>query len=324
MKYLRSLFVIIFGLFVKGSLQAQSRARSDAGGAAGESRSDDGQIDGPSDLSKSGWKRALKETKIALKDKNLSMMAAGLAYYTTLTFFPAVLGLATLYTSIVGGDQLLNLLDKLYLALPPAMTTLLQRQLTPLAHAGSKSLGIATLISFALVLWTMSGGLQNLVKATNVAYDVEESRNFIKLRLVSIVLAVAFIVFAGIIVILLILQGSALHAFGVPMWMADWFPWLRWPLIIIVVSIALAVIYRYAPNRSEPKWSWVSWGAAAATIIWLIVTVLFFFYVQRFGNYNKSYGIFASLIILMIWFNLSSQLVLVGAQVNKKLEDVAQ
>jgi membrane protein len=281
-------------------------------------------IESPVDLPRQRWKRALKETKTALRDKNVSMMAAGLAYYATLTFFPAVLGAATLYTNIVGGAQLLNLLSQLGKALPPALTTLLQRQLTPLATAGSRSLGIATLISFVLLLWTLSGGIQNLVKATNVAYDVEEDRNFIKLRLVSIILAVAFIIFGGIIVVLLVLQGSALHALGVPTWMANWFPWLRWPLIVVVLSLVLAFIYRYAPNRANPKWAWVSWGAAAATILWLVVTVLFFFYVQRFGNYNKSYGIFASLIILMIWFNITSQLVLVGATVNKKLEDVAR
>lgn len=320
MKYLRALFVIIIGLFVSGSRRARSGSLKSLFGG------DDTSVraNSPADLPKQQWKRALKETKDALRDKNISMMAAGLAYYATLTFFPATLGAATLFTSIVGGHQLLSVLNQLDLVLPPAMTTLLQRQLSPLAGAGSTSLGIATVISLALLLWTLSGGIQNLVKATNVTYDVEESRNFIKLRLVSMGLSLAFLIFGGVIVVLLILQGSALHALGVPTWMSDWFPWLRWPLIVVIISVVLAVIYRYAPNRQEPKWAWVSWGATAATVIWLIITALFFFYVQRFGNYNKSYGIFASLIILMVWFNLTSQLVLVGAQVNKNLEDVAR
>jgi membrane protein len=202
------------------------------------------------------------------------------------------------------------------------MQDLLQTQLSPLAKAEQSALGVATLISFLVVLWTISGGIQNLVKATNVTYDVEETRGLVKLRLLSIGLSLAFIVVAAIVLLLLVLQGDALHELGVPTAVADIFPVLRWPLLIVVLSVALAVIYRYAPNRPDPTWSWVSWGATAATLIWLIGTVLFFLYAQNFGNFNKSYGTFASIIILMVWFNLSSFIVLLGAQVNKKLEDV--
>lgn len=324
MKYLRSLFVVIIGLFLSGKRRGSHKLHKDAKINSTDPAADlNEDVDSPADLSAGGWKAALVSTKNALKDKQLSMLAAGLAYYTTLTFFPAALGLATLYTSIAGGGALESLLGKLDLVLPPVITSLLQTQLGPLSHANPTSLGIATVVSLALVLWTTSGGVQNLVKATNIAYDVEETRGFIKLRLVSIILSATFIVFAAVILFLLVLQGDALHALGLPTVMSNLFPILRWPLLAIVLSLALSVIYRYAPNRNEPGWSWVSWGASAAVIIWLIGTALFFFYAQHFGNFNKSYGTFASIIILMTWFNLSSLIVLVGAQVNKKLEDVA-
>ncbi len=318
MKYIRSLLVVFVGLFMAGTRRARLNQRSQ-----GLVDPDDGSVDSPADLTGKGWKVALKRTKQALKDKNLSMFAASLAYYTTLTFFPAALGLATLYTTIAGGPALLDLLDNLSLVLPPAIQDLLQQQLSPLANASRGSLGVATAVSLVVVLWTVSGGVQNLIKATNIAYEAEETRGFIKLRLVSLALSGVFVLFAALMLLLLVLQGDALHTLGVPTVLSNLFPIFRWPLLVVALSLVLSVIYRYAPNRTEPRWSWVSWGAGAAVIIWLIGTVLFFFYAQHFGNFNKSYGIFASIIILMTWFNLSSLIVLVGAQVNKKLEDVS-
>lgn len=314
MKYLRSLLVVAFGLFLSGVRQRRWLAdRSDY--AKDDAKS-------PADFSKKGWKAALIRTRQALKDKDLGMAAAALGYYTTLTFFPATLGLAALYTAVAGAASLLHLLDKLALVVPPAIQDVLQTQLTPLTHASHASLGLATLISFLAVLWTTSGGFQNLVKAMNIAYDAEETRGAIKLRLTSILLSLACIVLGAIILALLLMQRDALHALGLPNTLANLFPILRWPLLVIIISVALALVYRYAPNRHGPRWSWVSWGATAATILWLIGTVLFFFYVQHFGSFNKSYGAFAGIIILMTWFNLSSFIVLLGAQVNNKLEEV--
>jgi membrane protein len=95
---------------------------------------------------------------------------------------------------------------------------------------------------------------------------------------------------------------------------------LRWVLIVAIMAVALATFYRYGPDRKNAKWQWVSWGAAAAIIIWLIGTLLFFFYAQNFGSFGENYGVVAGLIILMTWFNLSAFIFLLGAQVNHGLE----
>lgn len=321
MKYIRSLFVIVIGLFLKGGRKASNAAASRPRSSE-YVNPDDGNVDSPADLTKTGWKAALMRTKQALKDKNVSMSAAALSYYTTLAFFPAALGLATFFAAVAGPQALLGLLNDLELVVPPAIQDMLQTQLSPLARAGQTSLGVAAFVSLALVLWTTSGGVQNLVKALNIAYGVRESRGMVKLRLISLGLSVVFVLFTVLALMLLLLQGDALHAMGLPSRLADTFPVLRWPLLVVIISIFLAVIYRYGPDRRQPQWSWVSWGAVAATIIWLIGTILFFVYAQNFGNFNKSYGTFASIIILMTWFNLSSLIILVGAQVNNKLEEV--
>jgi membrane protein len=318
MKYLRSFVVVLLGLVLSGT------RKESPGGQDKPVQGEDGddEADSPADISKTGWKAALKRTKQALKDKNLGMMAAGLAYYSTLTFFPAVLGVASLYTAVAGPGQLQHLLDSLSLVVPPIIQNLLETTLRSLTGAKQSALGVATVVSLLAVIWTTSGGIQNLVRALNVAYEVPETRGFVKLRLSSIVLSIVLMVFSVVVLVLLLLQGDALHALGLPTALANLFPILRWPLLIVALALALSFIYRYAPDRVNPRWSWVSWGATAATIIWLIGTVLFFFYAQNFGSYGKTYGSFASIVILMIWFYLTSQIVLVGAQVNKKLEEV--
>lgn len=335
MKYLKSVIVVFIGLLLLGGRRSIRRIKTGltetdertapAGATAPSSElvsSDD--ADSPADLTARGWKAALLRTKQALKDKQLSTQAAALAYYATLTFFPALLGAATVTATFTSPQNLLNLIDKLQGLVPPAIYDLVHQQIAPLASAPKSSIGIAAVVSVAALLWTTSGGLQNLIKSTNIAYDAHENRNFIKLRLLSIVLSVVLLILGAAILVTLLLDGGALRQLGFPGAVAGLFPILRWPLLVVLISLLLSLIYRYAPNRKAPRWSWVSWGATAATIIWLLGTALFFLYAQKFGNFNKTYGIFAGIIILMTWFNLSALIVLVGAQVNRKLEEVTE
>lgn len=275
----------------------------------------------PNQFQLKDWKKALQATGKALKDKELPTSAAALAYYATLTFFPVVIGIATTYAFFASPENLLKMLGELRAFVPDSIADLLQTQLSPIAESEQKALGIAVIISIAALIWTTSGGLQNLIKTTNIAYDVEESRGLIKMRLLSAFMSLVLLLLGALVFALLILHETALKAMGAPALLADIFPWLRWPLLVVIISIGLAFIYRYAPNRQEPQWQWVSWGAVAATIIWLLGTALFFYYVQHVGNFGKTYGTFAGMIVLMTWFNLSSLIILLGAQVNKTLED---
>lgn len=280
------------------------------------------RADSPADLSQQGWKAALLRTKEALKDKDLSTSAAALSYYTTLSFFPVVIGLATVYVLFTNTASLLHVVHGLQNVLPALIYTMLNQQLGRIAHSSGGAVGVAAALSILTLLWTTSGGLQHLIKALNKAYGVEESRGKVKLRLTSIGLSVFVLLAVALILILLTLQANALTHWGWPSWLAAPFPFVRWPLLIILVAGLLSTLYRYAPNRQQPRWQWVSWGGTAATIIWLIATVAFFIYAQNFANFNKTYGVFAAIIVLMSWFNISGLVILLGAQVNQKLEAV--
>lgn len=286
-------------------------------GTAGK-RSD--AADTPAELPKQGWKTAFKETKKALKDKDISTAAAGLAYYGTITFFPALVGVATCFTYFADPATLLRVIDSLKAVVPGPIADLLRTQLAPLAATNKGTLGWAAIISIGLLLWTTSGGVQNLIKAMNKAYDIRESRNLVKLRLASIVLSGGLLVFVAATLGLLVLKGNVLEAWGWPRLLAVLFPWLRWVLLAALISAGLAFIYRYAPDRPDPRWQWVSWGAVAAAVIWMAGSAAFFIYAQNFADFGKTYGTFAGIIILMTWFNLSSLIIVLGAQVNHNLE----
>jgi membrane protein len=319
MQYLKLLFAVAAGLFISGWWDPESARRRKRKGTV----ADEDDPDSPVQVSKSGWKEALKRTKNALKDKQLATQAAGLAYYTTLTFFPAIIGAATVYATFAGPEALMSVIRGIGDVFPESVYEIVDKQLSPLTEASRTTLGLAAVLSVLTLLWTTSGGLQNLVKATNYAYDERESRGLIKLRLLSLALSAVLLPLGTAILLLLLAQPDALQALGAPEWMANSFSILRWPLLVIILSVILALIYRYAPNRKAPKWSWVSWGAVAATVIWLAGTVAFFYYTQHFGRFQQTYGVFAGIVVLMVWFNLSALIVLIGAQVNRKLEDVS-
>lgn len=273
----------------------------------------------PTELSKTDWKAALKETKTALGDKNIPMLAGGVAFFATLSFFPMLAAFVSIFSLIADPQQLQNAILAAEAYLPGELGTLINTQLRATSGQQTANL-IAAIVAIAIALWGASSGVQNLIKATNEAYDVEESRGFIKLKLISIALVLAGIIVGMPLLFLIAVQGEWLTALGAPEWLANSFLISRWVIIAILMTVALAAFYRYGPDRKDAKWQWVSWGAAAAILIWLLGTLLFFFYAQNFGNFSKNYGVFAGIIVLMTWLNLSAFIFLLGAQVNHRLE----
>lgn len=273
----------------------------------------------PVSLPLSSWKRALKETVSALQNKSLTVWSAALAYYGTFAFFPSLVAFIAIYSLVISQQQLEATILAAEVYLPKDIAGLVTSQLNTLSENPTANIVAATL-SIALALFGASAATQNLIKATNLAYDVRDGRNFIKQRLLGIAMVLAGILLALPLLGLLILQSDFLSAWGAPQWVVAAFPFVRWVLLALIVTVVLAAIYRYIPNRANPRWQWVSWGATAATIIWLAGSAAFFYYLQSIANFQESYGIFAGIIALMLWLNLSAFIILLGAQVNHRLE----
>lgn len=273
----------------------------------------------PTGLPWSQWRQALKETKNAFGNKNLGMLASGIAYGGTLAFFPLIVACVAIASSVIDQQQLSDIVEAIGAFLPSDMAGLLSAQLTNAVNNESANVLIAT-AAIALALFSVSGAMNSLVRSLNVAYKATETRHIIKVRLLSLGLTSLMVVALLIILPLLVVGGDLLRSVGAPEAFVITFSLLRWVILAIIMTLGLAVVYRYAPDRKNAKWQWVSWGAIIATVLWLVVTALFFIYVQNFANFSESYSLFAGIIVLMMWLNFTGLVVLVGAEVNHQLE----
>lgn len=273
----------------------------------------------PRQLERTDWKSAVGETKQALKNKQIPLLAAGIAYFSTLAFFPLVAAAVAIAGVVMSHDQIQGVIQSLGHYLPQDIASLIATQLQ---NVSGKPVSNIIIGIFALLvsLFSVSGAVQNSIKATNQTYDLPETRKFIKLRLTSILLTVGLLLVMFIILPVLLVNETFLRQIGMPELIAVVLPYARWIILVIIVSVSLAVFYRYGPNRKNPKWQWVSWGASIATVIWLVGTILFFVYAQNFAQFSKSFGLFAGIIVLMTWLNLSAFIVLIGAEINHRLE----
>jgi len=273
----------------------------------------------PYRLSRDEWKNVLVETMKALGSKNLPSLAAGVAYYSTLALFPMLAAAVAIAALLITPDQIDAIILTARAYLPADISSVLGSQFQNLVSNRSDNV-LAAVIAIAIALFGASGASKNLVIASNVAFGVKETRGWLAQQAWGVIWTVVGIMFGFLSVALLTLNNSFLLYLGVSSFLIPWVLYGRWFLMLLLTILGLSIFYKYGPNRPRVRWQWVSWGAVIATIAWLIATLLFFLYVQYFANYTQSYSLFAGIIVLMIWMNLSALIVLLGAEINHRLE----
>ena len=273
----------------------------------------------PTDIPKAGWLDIGKRTMAEVKNDHVPLLSAGVAFYAMLALFPALIGLITVYGLVADPAQVEEQITSFTSGMGSA-GSLIQDQLSSIVQGSSSALSWGLAASLAGVLWSASSGMQNLIKATNVVYDETETRKFFKLRGLALLLTIGAILFMVIAIGLVAVLPAVLGNLGLGVVGRIATQVARWVLLALVVVIALAVIYRLAPDRDDPRWNWVSAGAIVATVLWLIGSALFSFYINNFGSYNETYGTLAGVIVLMLWLFLTSFIVLFGAEINSEME----
>jgi membrane protein len=265
------------------------------------------------------WSEILKRTFRAAYDDNCLGLAAQLAYYFFLALFPALLFLLAL-ASLFPFELIQDLLSSLALVAPPEVLSIIRNQLTKIATGDDR--GILT-IGIVGAVWSSSAALGAMIDAMNRAYDVTESRQWWKVRLIAMALTIALAAF--------ILVSSLLVLVG-PM-VAEWlgryagygvaFEWawkiLQWPLAVLLTTTGLAIVNYVAPDVRQ-EWRWTIPGSIFGTILWLLTSLAFKVYVARFADYNETYGAIGGVMVLMLWFYLSGLAILVGAEMNAEIE----
>ena len=278
-----------------------------------------GKAERPTEIPVSGWKQIVTRGWREAKTDNVSLLAAGVAFYAFMAIFPALIAIVSIYGLFADPSTIASQLESMTSALPDQARQVITDQVASLT-ARRTTLGLGFILSLLIALWSASAGTSNLLSAINVAYDEEEKRGFVKKRLFSLGLTVAAIVFMVIVLGIVAVLPPLLKAVfgtGALRWVLQIIGWL---VLLLLVFVALAILYRIGPDRVAPRMVWVSVGAAVATVMWLAASIGFSIYASTFGNYAKTYGVFAGIVVLLFWLWLSMYAVLLGAEINAESE----
>ena len=274
----------------------------------------------PWEIPAAGWKQVLVRTKDEIKEDRVGLMAAGVAFYAMLAIFPALIAAITVWGLVSDPQQIQQTIGGFTGALPEGAATLLENQISQIASASDSALGWALAASLAGAVWSASSGTKGLMNAINAAYDEAETRGFLKVRGLALLLTVGGVFFGLLVLGLIAVLPGVLAALDLGSTFERVLGWARWPILAAALVGGLAVMYRSAPDRDRPEWSWLSWGAVVALVIWLLASAGFSWYVTSFGSFGETYGSIAGVIVLMLWFFLTAFAVLLGAELNAEME----
>ena len=274
----------------------------------------------PSDIPAKGWKDILWRVYGNVSDHRILALAAGMTYYSILAIFPALAALVAIYGLFTDPTSIAKHLDEASGFIPGGAAEVAREQLTRVASNGGSTLGFTFAIGLIISLWSANAAMKALFDTLNIVYGEHEKRGFLKLNAMSLGFTLAGIAFilsalAAVVIIPIILEYLGLsNAADLLIRIA------RWPAMFLALAIGLSLIYRFGPSRDAPRWRWITWGSAAATIMWIVASALFSFYAANFGTFNETYGSLGAAIGFMTWLWISAVAILLGAELNAEME----
>lgn len=259
------------------------------------------------------WKDVLVRTWKESGDDNVGLLAAGVAFYLFLAFVPLLASAVLTYGLVADPQTVAEHIQTLARTLPREAAAIVADQLKAITGEKSGSHGFGLLLAIGLAIYGASKGAGAIVKALNIAYEVKESRGFIKRTALALLMTVGLVVVVlfGATAISALAFIEHLLPFSSPI-VHTVLQILLWAVAAAVVGLGLALVYRYAPNRPDAPWAWITPGSAAATLLWLLASFAFGLYVSNFGNYNATYGSLGGVVVFLTWLYLSAYIVLRG------------
>jgi membrane protein len=269
----------------------------------------------------SEWRAVLARTWKEAGNDNVDLLAAGVAFYAFLAFVPLLASVVLTYGLIVAPETVAEHIRTLARTLPREAAAIVADQLQAITGTNDGAKGLGLLLAIGVALYGASKGSGAIITALNIVYEVEETRGFVRRT------ALALVMTAGMVGVLL-LAAAAISAFAL---VEDLLPsgspvvhgalkLLFWAAAGLMVSLAVALVYRYAPNRPDAPWRWITPGSVAATLVWLLASLGFGLYVANVGGYNATYGSLGGVVVFLTWLYLSGYVLLMGGELNSELE----
>lgn len=277
-------------------------------------------VSDPSRFSRAAWRGVLGRVWARVGQDHLSIIAAGVAFYGVFAIFPAVAALIAVYGLVADPADIRASLQALHPLLPPDVYAIIAGQVEQIIAAGTGALGLTTLISISVALWTARAGVMALIEGLNVVYREEDTRGIARQYLWALVLTVILVAFAVVVLLVVVavpvvLRFSDLGAVGALLAQVT-------PLVVLGLAMIFVIggLYRYGPHRAPARKRWVSVGAVTATAGWVVVSLGLSVYFSGFADFNKIYGSLGAIIGLMFWMYANAFIVLLGAELNASLE----
>ncbi len=267
-----------------------------------------------------GWKDILWRTYREMNSDRLQSIAGGVAFFILLAIFPAITALVSAYGLFFNASTITDHLSLMRDVVPANVLSIVHEQAVRIASKSGGALSTGVVVGILVSLWSAMSGVKAMLDALNVIYAQEEGRSFVKFNLVALAFtlggfAALLLATAAVIVLPLLLSSIGLGSETAMLMSA-----LRWPVVLLVLLIGLAILYRYGSHRRAARWQWVSVGSVFAAVMWIAVSYLFSWYLASFANYNATYGSLGAVVGLMMWLWISTIVVLLGAELNAEIE----
>jgi len=273
----------------------------------------------PGQVPPQGWLDILARTKQQLAEDNLTIVAAGVAFYSFVSVGPALAAVIAFYALIANPADINQHIEALARIVPGEVMPLLQDQIKRIT-SNNQAAGISAIVGVLLAIYSSSNAMKALITGLNIAYDENEKRGFFKLLGVAVALTLLAIAGSLLAIGLMAVLPIVVNSLHLGSSTEILISWIRWPVLVGAFMIGLTVLYRFGPSRDNPQWKWASWGAGAATLLWIAGSAAFSFYVSRFGSYDKTYGTLGAVIVFLFWLFLTAFAVLIGAELNAEME----
>ncbi|WP_037324704.1 YihY/virulence factor BrkB family protein [Salinimicrobium terrae] len=281
------------------------------------------KFDKPSEISSSGWKKIALRVKDEIGENNVSIVSAGVAFYAFLAVFPAIGALVSIYGLAMDPESIQQQLDNISSVMPDQALEILEKQLEDIVSTSGSALGWSMALGILFSLWSANKGTKSLFTGVDIAYGTNDDRGFIKQNALTLLFTLAAVILVIISMGVIVIFPAIVEHLGLPSGIETLISYGRWLILAAIVIFFLAAIYKYAPAKESSKFKWVLPGALLATVLWLIASWGFSFYVKNFGSYGEVYGSISAVVVMLLWLFLTSFIILLGAELNSEIEKYA-